>query len=177
MTNVNIRFSDSDIDFTIERFAYYGEGKANAKRVISDLCEYFGIADNHSNHKLLSNKIRTFNPNRNECTEHYRECYRTKRNHNLNHRHDPDGIYSKLKHRTYLRAIDVLCDGMTPSLALKFIEAENRFAIEQQDIYNQERIERDLLAAETGIRSLSHGETEPDSRKPQSVSENLPRKP
>ena len=158
----DVRFSESDIDFTIELFAFYGEGKSNAKLVFTDLCEYFGIADNTSNHKLLSNKSRTFNPNRHECTENYRESYRMKRSHNLSHRHEPDGIYSELKHKTYLRAIHVLCDGMTPSLAQKFIEAENRFAIEQQDIYNQERIERDLLAAETGIKSLRHGETEPD---------------
>ena len=167
MTKIDVRFSESDIDFTIELFAFYGKGKSNAKLVFSALCEYFGIADNHSNHKLLSNKIRTFNPNRHECAEHYQECYRMKRNHILNHRHKPNGIYSELKHKTYLRAIDVLCDGMTPTLALKFIEVENRFAVEQKDISNQERIERDVLAAETGNSSLRHGETEPGSRKPQ----------
>ncbi len=162
MNTSNIRFSESDIVFTIELFAFYGKGKSNAKLVLSELCEYFGIADNPSNHKILSNKIRTFNPNRHECAEHYRESYRMKRNHNLNHRHEPHGIYSKLKHKIYLRAIDVLCDGMTPSLALKLIEAENRFAIEQIDISNQARIESGLLAAETGNSSIRHGETEPD---------------
>lgn len=163
----DINFSESDIDFTIELFAFYGEGKSNAKLVFSELCEYFGIVDTNSNHKSLSNKIRTFNPNRIECAEHYRKSYRMKRNHILTHRHAPDGIYSELKHKTYLRAIDVLCDGMTPSLAQKFIEAENRFAIEQKDISIQERIERQCLADDTGDDSLRHGETEPDSWKPQ----------
>ena len=162
----SIRFSESDIGFTIDRFAYHGKGKSNAKLVFSDLCEYFGIADNHSNHKLLSNKIRTFNPNRKECAEHYRESYRMKRSHILSHRHEPDGIYSELNHKTYLRAIHVLCDGMTPSLAQKFIEAENRFAIEQKDISIQERIERQCLADDTGDDSFRDGETEPDLPKP-----------
>ena len=37
-------------------------GKTNAKRVIDDLCEYFGIEEKPGNHKVFVNNIRTFNP-------------------------------------------------------------------------------------------------------------------
>ncbi len=172
MKQEDVRFSELDIDFTIDLFAFYGEGKANAKLVLSELCDYFGLEDNHSNHKLLSNKIRTFNPSRKDCTEHYRNRYLMKRTHNLIHRHEPDGILARQKQRVYNRAVDVLSEKMTPSLALKFIEAETRFAIEEKDIQIQERIERQCLAADTGDSSFRDGETEPVEPKPQQVSEN-----
>ena len=167
MKNSDFSFSESDINFTIDLFAYYGDGKANAKRVIEDLCEYFGVEDKSSNHKLFANKIRTFNPNRKDCTEQHRNRYLMKRNHNLTHRHEPDGILARLKQRAYNRAIDVLCVGMTPTHALKIIEAEDRFAIEYKNLTIQERIERQCLAADTGDSSFRDGETESDSRKPQ----------
>ncbi len=56
---------------------------------------------------------------------------------------------------------------MTPSLALKIVEAEDRFAIEYKNITIQERIERLCLADDTGDSSFRHGETEPASREPQ----------
>ena len=167
MKKVDIRFDKSDIGFTIERFAYYGEGKDNTKRVISDLCEYFGLEDNSSNHKLLSNKIRTFNPNRKDCTEHYQIRYSTKRGQNLAHRHEPDGIFSRQKQKIHNRVVEVLCEKMTPAIAQKLIEAENRFAIENKEIQIQERIELKCLAADSGDSRFSDGETEPDSPKPQ----------
>lgn len=167
MLKQELCFSESDIDFTIDLFAYYGGGKANANRVIEELCEYFGIADNASNHKLLSNKIRTFNPNRKDCTEQHRKRYLMKRTHNLNNRHEPDGIYSRHKQRIYYRAVDVLYEEMTPSLALKVIEAEDRFAIENKNLNLQERIERECLADDTGDSSFRHGETQPDLQQPQ----------
>lgn len=177
MNNLDIRFSESDVDFTIERFAYYGEGKANAKRVITELCVYFGIEDNASNHKLLSNKIRTFNPNRKDCAEHYRSRYLMKRNHILTHRHEPNGIFSQQLHALLFVAFKVLSEEMTPTLALKLIEAEIRFAIENKNLNVQERIERQCLAADTGDNAFLNGKTEPDSREPQSVSENPSREP
>ncbi len=177
MPTTNVQFGESDIDFTIERFAYYGEGKANAKRVIRDVCDYFGIEDNASNHKLLSNKIRTFNPNRKDCAEHYRSRYLMKRNQVLTHRHEPNGIFSQQLHALLLVAFKVLSEEMTPPLALKLIEAEIRFAIENKHINVQERIERQCLAADTGDSSFLNGKTEPDLRKPQSVSENPSRIP
>lgn len=161
MLKQELCFSESDIDFTIDLFAYYGGGKANAKRVIEILCEYFGIADNASNHKLLSNKIRTFNPNRKDCTEQHRKRYRMKRNHNLINRHQPDGIYSLQKQRILHSAVEVLCAEMTPSIAQKIIEAEDRFAIENIEIQIQERIEGQCLANDTGDSSFRHGETQP----------------
>ena len=167
MKKSDFSFSESDIDFTIDRFAYYGDGKANAKRVIEDLCEYFGLEGNPSTHKLISNKIRTFNPNRKDCTEQHRNCYLMKRNHNLIHRHEPDGILARQKQRVYNRAVDVLSEKMTPSLALKIVEAEDRFAIEYKNITIQERIERLCLADDTGDSSFRDGEKEPDSREPQ----------
>ena len=160
-------FSESDIEFTIELFAYYGEGKANAKLVFGDLCDYLGIADNPSNHKLLSNKIRTFNPNRKDCAEHHRSRYFMKRNHNLTNRHEADGIYSRQKQRIYNCAVEVLCNEMTPTTALKVIEAEDRFAIENKEIQIQERIERQCLADDTGDSSFRHGKTPPVEPKPQ----------
>lgn len=161
----DLSFSESDIEFTIDLFAYYGEGKANAKLVFADLCDYLGIADNPNNHKLLSNKIRTFNPNRKDCAEHHRSRYYMKRNHNLTNRHEANGIYTRQKQRIYNRATQVLCNEMTPSIALKVIEAEDRFAIENKEIQIQERIERQCLADDTGDSSFRHGETQPDSQK------------
>ena len=173
----DLTFSESDIEFTIDLFAYYGEGKANAKNVIHDLCEYFELADNHSNHKSLSNKIRTFNPNRKDCAEHYRNRYLMKRNHNLTHRHEPNGIFTRQLHALLIVAFKVLSEKMTPALALKIVEAEIRFAIENKNLHVQESIARRCLAADTGDSSFLDGETEPDSPKLQPVSENPPRKP
>ena len=167
MKHLDVRFSESDIDFTLERFAVHGEGKASTKLVISDLCDYFAVEDNASNHKFLSNKIRTFNPNRRDCTEKNRNNYLMKRNHCLNHRHDPDGIYSRQKQRLYNRAADVLFEKMTPAIALKIIEGENRFAIENKNLIIQERIERQCLAADTGDSSYRECGTESDFPKPQ----------
>ena len=167
MKNSDLCFSESDIDFTIDLFAYYGGGKPNVKRVIEDLCAYYGVEDKPSNHKLIANKIRTFNPNRKDCTAQYRDRYLMKRKHNLTNRYEPDGIYSRNKQRIYHRAVDVLFEQMTPSLALKVIEAEDRFAIEYKNLTFQERIERQCLADDTGDSSFRHGETEPDSPKPQ----------
>ena len=160
-------FSESDINFTIDLFAYYGDGKANTKRVIEELCEYLGVEDKASNHKLIANKIRTFNPNRKDCTEQYRDRYIMKRKQNLTNRHEPDGIYSRHKQRIYYRAVDVLFEKMTPTHALKVIEAENRFAIENKNLNIQERIERQCLADDTGDSSFRHGDTQLDLRKPQ----------
>ncbi len=167
MLKQELCFSESDIDFTIDLFAHYGDGKANANRVIEELCEYFGIADNASNHKLLSNKIRTFNPNRKDCADQYRKRYLMKRTDNLKNRHEPDGIYSRHKQKIYYRAVDVLYEEMTPALALKVIEAEDRFAIENKNLNLQERIERECLADDTGDSSFRHGETQPDLQQPQ----------
>jgi len=43
VTKSERNLSESDIASTPDLLAYYGEGKA--KRVIKDLCEYFGIED------------------------------------------------------------------------------------------------------------------------------------
>ena len=160
-------FSESDIEFTIDLFAYYGDGKANTNRVIEELCEYYGVEDKPSNHKLFANKIRTFNPNRKDCTEQYRDRFLMKRKHNLENRHEPDGIYSRHKQKIYDRAVDVLYEKMTPTLAIKVIEAENRFAIQDKAIQLEERIERQCLADDTGDSSFRHGDTELDFQKPQ----------
>ena len=167
MKHIDVSFNESDIDFTLERFAVHGEGKASTKQVISDLCDYFAVEDNASNHKFLSNKIRTFNPNRRDCTEKNRKHYLMKRNHNLTHRHEPDGIYSRKKQKLYNRATDVLFEKMTPAIALKIIEGENRFAIENKNLIIQERIERQCLAADTGDSSYRECGTESDFPKPQ----------
>ena len=167
MNKFDVSFSKSDIDFTLELFAFFGEGKGNTKQVIERLCEYFGVEGNPTNHKILSNKIRTFNPNRKDCKTHYKKRYRLKRKHNLTHRHESDGIYSRQLQRIYSRAVEVLLEKMTPSLAQKVIEAEYRFAIENKNLNFQERIERICLAAATGDSRFRDGETEPDSPKPQ----------
>ena len=167
MKKLDVRFSESDIDFTIDRFAFYGEGKPNAKLVIRELCDRFGIEDIPSNHKFLSNKIRTFNPNRRDCKPHYLNSFLMKRNHILTHRHEPDGSFVQQLHALLIVAFRVLSEGMTPPLALKIIEAEIRFAIENKNINIQERIERQCLAADTGDNSLRDGERERDLRKPQ----------
>ena len=176
MTKLDVRFRESDIGFTIERFAFYGEGKANAKLVISELCDRFGIEDVPSNHKFLSNKIRTFNPNRRDCKPHYLNNYLMKRNHILTHRHEPDGSFSQQLHALLFVAFKVLSEDMTPELALKLIEAESRFAIDNKNLVVQESIARHCLAADTGDVAFIDGETERDSRKPQPVSENPSRK-
>ena len=90
-----------------------------------------------------------------------------KRKHNLENRHEPDGIYSRHKQKIYDRTVDVLYEKMTPTLALKVIEAENRFAIEDKAIQLEERIERQCLADDTGDSSFRHGDTELDLQKPQ----------